>query len=499
MCMMANSRRINTIHERLNQTRQEPVFMRRMLRVVDDCVRLSSSDNVPNETLDYCILRLEALERSVQRARGTVVDDRTYDDLNELLKGLIEEFHKGKHDNIVHTGYQAERTLQTRGAPKYNISRDQLSFLLHCGFGTSRISELLGISVSTVKRRIRTFELQSQAEYSAIGDDELDNFVRQEISSNHRIGPNAVRARLFSHQHRIQRWRVRESMLRVDPGGAALRTAPSMQRRTYSVAGPNSLWHIDGNHKLVRWKMVIHGGIDGFSRLIVFLHASNNNRKETVFEHFVTATTLCGIPSRIRVDHGGENNDICDAMELLRGPNRGSAIRGRSVHNQRIERNWVDLWNGATHFFYDLFHFMEQSHHLDVDNHTHMWALHYIFLPRLNAELKAFVDQWNNHGLRTEGHQTPMQLFVGHALELSNARLTAMEDIFRSTDTQAVLFDGEEWDDQGIVAVDELWCPLEEEAVQRLRESINPLSENDQLGITSYLNVLTFIHEHMQR
>ncbi|PIK39826.1 hypothetical protein BSL78_23334 [Apostichopus japonicus] len=398
--------------------------MRRMLRVVDDCVRLSSSDNVPNETLDYCILRLEALERSVQRARGTVVDDRTYDDLNELLKGLIEEFHKGKHDNI--------------------------------------------------------------AEYSAIGDDQIDNFVRQEISSNHRIGPNAVRARLFSHQHRIQRWRGRESMLRVDPGGAALRTAPSMQRKTYSVAGPNSLWHIDGNHTLVRWKMVIHGGIDGFSRLIVFLHASNNNRKETVFEHFVTATTLCGIPSRIRVDHGGGNNDICDAMELLRGPNRGSAIRGRSVHNQRIERNWVlHLWNGATHIFYDLFHFMEQSHHLDVDNHTHMWALHYIFLPRLNAELKGFVDQWNNHGLRTEGHQTPMQLFVGHALELSNARLTAMEDIFRSTDTQAVLFDGEEWDDQGIVAVDELWCPLEEEAVQRLRESINPLSENDQLGISS--------------
>ena len=44
--------------------------------------------------------------------------------------------------------------------------------------------------------------------------------------------------------------------------------------------------------------------------------------------HFLTATSTYGLPSRVRVDHGGENNDICDLMELLRG--RGSAIRGTS-------------------------------------------------------------------------------------------------------------------------------------------------------------------------
>ena len=26
------------------------------------------------------------------------------------------------------------------------------------------------------------------------------------------------------------------------------------------AAGPNSLWHIDGNHKLIKWHLVIHGG-----------------------------------------------------------------------------------------------------------------------------------------------------------------------------------------------------------------------------------------------
>ena len=85
---------------------------------------------------------------------------------------------------------------------------------------------------------------------------------------------------------------------------------------------------------------MIHGGIYGFSRLLVFLQASPNNKKCTVLKHFVMATSTYGLPSRMHVDHGGENNDICDLMELLRG--RGSAIRGTSVHNQRIERVWVD-------------------------------------------------------------------------------------------------------------------------------------------------------------
>ena len=48
------------------------------------------------------------------------------------------------------------------------------------------------------------------------------------------------------------------------------RWATVITRRTYSVPGPNSLWHIDGHHSLLNWGLVIHGCIDGFSRLICF-------------------------------------------------------------------------------------------------------------------------------------------------------------------------------------------------------------------------------------
>ncbi|KAM4537018.1 G2/M phase-specific E3 ubiquitin-protein ligase-like [Odontesthes bonariensis] len=152
------------------------------------------------------------------------------------------------------------------------------------------------------------------------------------------------------------------------------------------------------------WRIVIHGGIDGYSSLIVFLGASDNNRSATVLDSFVGAVARNGVPSRVRTDRGGENNAVCLFMNIFRGLRRGSAIQGRSVHNQRIERLWADLWRGVSNVYHTLFHFLEGEGIVDPDNEGHIWALHYIYLPRLNRDLTLFMSQWNNHGLRTERH-----------------------------------------------------------------------------------------------
>ena len=94
----------------------------------------------------------------------------------------------------------------------------------------------------------------------------------------------------------------------------------------------------DGHHKLICWRLVTHAGIDGFSRLIVFMHCSNNNWSLTVYEHFLEATRKYGLPSRVRTDQGRENMMVAQHMLEHRGMSHGSIITGSSVHNQRIER-----------------------------------------------------------------------------------------------------------------------------------------------------------------
>lgn len=250
----------------------------------------------------------------------------------------------------------------------------------------------------------------------------------------------------------------------------------------------------DGHHKLIRWKVVTHGAIDGYSRLVVFLQASNNNRVTTVYGEFLKAIHLYGLPSRIRCDQGRENISVVGHMLHHRGADRRSTLVGGSVHNQRIEHLWKDMHRCVTLLFYRLFYYLEFNDLVNPVSDSHIFALHYVFLPRINKALNEFKSYWNHHGVRTEKGMTPHQLFTEGMLRLRDSGLTAM-DFFDIVEESCVV------EEEGLVDEDETGVEVSPVSVQlndgqllELKQRLDPLAECEDYGIKFYEDTIIYLN-----
>jgi len=297
----------------------------------------------------------------------------------------------------------------------------------------------------------------------------------------------------------VQFSRVSKTLLEIDPIGSTRRWSQVIKRRKYKVETPNSLWHIDTNHKLIRWNFVVDGGIDGYSRLVPYLKINTNNLALSACHDFFVGVRNYGVPSRVRSDHGGEFTHIWKFMEIVNGPNRGSSIKGRSVHNQRIERFWRDVYTKVLDKYHRTFHHMETSGILDVNNSNHIAALHHVFGNRIQKDLSHWQNAHNNHIVRTE-KRTPLQLWYSGALKNASSNLTSMNNIFnRSLDETIQSVDDylskNNLDEPGDISIvlPRYPLPLTGGEELSLHSTIDVMRESDSYGIDIYAEVLVFV------
>ena len=148
------------------------------------------------------------------------------------------------------------------GRPSYAIAREFLEELKGLGFAWTKIAAMFKISRWTIMRRVRDYGLQNLAKFSDISDQQVDEIITNYISGHgSTTGEVYLRGHFRALGYNIQRKRMRESLNRVDPRNTALRWGALVSRRKYFVPWPNSLWHMDGHHSLIRWGFVIHGSV----------------------------------------------------------------------------------------------------------------------------------------------------------------------------------------------------------------------------------------------
>ena len=266
----------------------------------------------------------------------------------------------------------------------------------------------------------------TSAGYTNISEHDLDQKIADIKTDHPDIGEVMTAGHLRAQGIKIKRSALRASLQRIDPQGVAERRQSRLNHHVYENPDPNYVWHIDGNHKLIRCGFVIHVAIDGFSRLVTFAEASNNNLSTAVFAHFQKAVEKFGLPPRVRSDHGGENVLIWQHMAANNGPD--SVIVGSSVRNQRVERFNLDINTNVTRQFSALFRDLEFEGRLNASNETDLFCLQYVYLPRINRVLHQFIAAHNHHAISTEASATPMQLFHAnrHLTELYSSSLSTV-------------------------------------------------------------------------
>jgi hypothetical protein len=125
------------------------------------------------------------------------------------------------------------------------------------GFSATQTAARFCASRPTIYKLLRNTDIEHSQRFTVVND-ELDRITCQIKEAHPNAGEINVIGHLRACKIRVQRQRVRASIHRVDPQGPSEWSSRNFHPRVYETPCPNYVWHLDGNHKLVKWGFVTH-------------------------------------------------------------------------------------------------------------------------------------------------------------------------------------------------------------------------------------------------
>ncbi len=192
-------------------------------------------------------------------------------------------------------------------------------------------------NTSTTVRQIKYICKKEGLTRYKLEDTGLKDVVANELRTSRRSVGYRQMSEIISLKYRahVPKEKVRKVLKELDPEGVQERSRGVIKRRVYETAGPNKVWHIDGNDKLKMWGLCIHAAVDGFSRKIIWIKVSTTNNDPLVIANYYLSSVKAHLkaPKMLRMDKGTENI-YCEDLQVFFTGNADSFRYASSTRNQ---------------------------------------------------------------------------------------------------------------------------------------------------------------------
>ena len=161
---------------------------------------------------------------------------------------MIEERLIHSHTDVVDCfspSIQLKVSTSARpGRPSLIIGFDEVMFLRSINFSWLNIAQMYGVSRTTIYRKCKEAGILNLEKNQLASYEDLLPVVREIKEAFPDAGERMLSRMLHARNIYFRRDTLRSIIHDIDPINTSLRWNAKIARRTYSVPGPNSLWHI---------------------------------------------------------------------------------------------------------------------------------------------------------------------------------------------------------------------------------------------------------------